>query len=151
MKDNKVQIRVYSKDLMFDLPSYTDSGCSGMDVRANIKEKISLNPLERVLIPTGLRFELPENLEIQVRPRSGLALKQGLTVLNTPGTVDESYRGEVGVILINLSNEPRVIEPGDRIAQLVFADVTKVSLVKIEEIDENTERGNKGFGDSGIK
>lgn len=151
MKDNKVQVRVYSKDLMFDLPSYTDSGCSGMDVRANIKEKISLNPLERVLIPTGLRFELPENLEIQVRPRSGLALKQGLTVLNTPGTVDESYRGEVGVILINLSNEPRVIEPGDRIAQLVFADVTKVSLVKIEEIDENTERGNKGFGDSGIK
>lgn len=151
MKDNKVQVRVYSKDLMFDLPSYTDSGCSGMDVRANIKERISLNPLERVLIPTGLRFELPENLEIQVRPRSGLALKQGLTVLNTPGTVDESYRGEVGVILINLSNEPRVIEPGDRIAQLVFADVTKVSLVKIEEIDENTERGNKGFGDSGIK
>jgi dUTP pyrophosphatase len=122
-----------------------------MDVRANIKEKISLSPLERVLIPTGLRFELPENLEIQVRPRSGLALKQGITVLNTPGTVDESYRGEVGVILINLSNKPVVIEPGDRIAQLVFADVTKVSLVEIEEIDENTERGSKGFGDSGVK
>lgn len=151
MKNNKVQVRVYSKDLMFDLPSYTDSGCSGMDVRANIKEKIRLDPLERVLIPTGLRFELPENIEIQVRPRSGLALKQGITVLNTPGTVDESYRGEVGVILINLSNKLVVIEPGDRIAQLVFSDVTKVSLVEIEEIDENTERGNKGFGDSGVK
>jgi len=151
VKNNKVQVRVYSKDLMFDLPSYTDSGCSGMDVRANIKEKISLNPLERVLIPTGLRFELPENLEIQVRPRSGLALKQGITVLNTPGTVDESYRGEVGVVLINLSNKPVVIEPGDRIAQLVFAEVTKVSLVEIEKIDENTERGSKGFGDSGVK
>lgn len=151
MKDNKVQVRVYSKDLMFNLPSYTDSGCSGMDVRANIKEKIRLYPLERVLIPTGLRFELPENMEIQVRPRSGLALKQGITVLNTPGTVDESYRGEVGVILINLSNKLVVIEPGDRIAQLVFSDVTKVSLVEIEEIDENTERGSKGFGDSGVK
>lgn len=130
-------------------PEYGKIGNSGMDVRAWIPESITLKPLERVLIPTGLYFEIPEGYEIQVRPRSGLALKRGLTVLNTPGTVDANYRGEVGVILVNLSNDSQTIEPGERVAQLVFAKVDLMELIDLEVITKDTERGEQGYGDSG--
>ena len=133
----------------YPLPTYAKEGDSGMDVRANIEEAITLQPLERKLIPTGIYVDLPKNTEIQVRPRSGLALKRGLTVLNTPGTVDEGYTNEIGVILINLSNEPQVIEPGERIAQLVAATVTHMELVEVSEINKQSERGGSGYGDSG--
>lgn len=133
------------------LPEYKHLGDSGMDVRADIEEPVTFKPLERRLISTGLKFKVPENIEIQVRPRSGLALKKGITVLNTPGTVDESYEGIVGVILINLSAEDVVINPGDRIAQLVFARVEKAELNLVAKISESTERGSGGFGSSGIK
>ena len=130
-------------------PEYGKVGNSGMDVKAWISEPITLGPLERVLIPTGLYFEIPEGYEIQVRPRSGLALKRGLTVLNTPGTVDANYRGEVGVVLVNLSNEPQTIEPGERIAQLVLAKVSLMDFINLEVIIKDTERGDQGYGDSG--
>ena len=120
-----------------------------MDVRANIEEAVTLQPLERKLIPTGIYVDLPKNTEIQVRPRSGLALKRGITVLNTPGTVDEGYINEIGVILINLSNEPQIIEPGERIAQLVAATVTHMELEEVSEITKQTDRGGSGYGDSG--
>lgn len=132
------------------LPEYKHPGDSGMDVRADIEEPVTLKLLERRLISTGLKFKVPENIEIQVRPRSGLALKKGVTVLNTPGTVDESYEGVVGVILINLSAEEVVINPGDRIAQLVFARVEKAELNLVAKISGSTERGSGGFGSSGI-
>ena len=133
----------------FPLPAYAKEGDSGMDVRANIEEAIVLQPLERKLIPTGIYVDLPKNTEIQVRPRSGLALKRGLTVLNTPGTVDEGYTNEIGVILINLSNESQTIEPGERIAQLVAATVTHMELEEVSEITKQTDRGGTGYGDSG--
>ena len=133
----------------YSIPNYGKVGNSGMDVKAWIPEPITLRPLERVLIPTGLYFEIPEGYEIQVRPRSGLALKRGLTVLNTPGTVDANYRGEVGVILVNLSNEEQTVEPGERVAQLVFAKVDLMELEEIEVITKDTERGDQGYGDSG--
>lgn len=133
----------------YPIPTYGKIGNSGMDVKANITESITLKPLERVLIPTGLFFDIPEGYEIQVRPRSGLALKIGLTVLNTPGTVDANFTGEVGVVLVNLSNENQIIEPGERVAQLVFAKVNFMELVEIEEITKETERGGQGYGDSG--
>lgn len=133
-------------------PSYAIKGDSGMDIRTCIKEPVTLKPLERKLFPTGIRIELPKDYELQVRPRSGLALKKGLTVLNTPGTVDELYRGEIGVILINLSSEPVTIEPGDRIAQIVLAKVSKVSeFENIEFFENETERGEGGYGNTGIK
>lgn len=133
----------------FSLPKYAKEGDSGMDVRANIEEAVTLQPLERKLIPTGIYVDLPKNTEIQVRPRSGLALKRGITVLNTPGTVDEGYINEIGVILINLSNEPQIIEPGERIAQLVAATVTHMELEEVSEITKQTDRGGSGYGDSG--
>jgi dUTP pyrophosphatase len=121
-----------------------------MDLRANIEEAFVLNPLERRLVPTGLYMALPEGYEAQVRPRSGLALKHGITVLNTPGTIDADYRGEVGVVLVNLSNEPFTIEPGERIAQMVIAKYEQVELEEVERLDE-TERGAGGYGHSGTK
>lgn len=146
----EVQVKVIKKTEN-NLPAYETSGSSGMDVRANITEPLTLKAGERKLIPTGLFFEIPEGYEIQVRPRSGLALKRGLTVLNTPGTVDESYRGEVGIILINLSQEDQIIEPGERIAQLVLAKVEKMVLTEIEKFSNTTERGEGGFGHTGTK
>ena len=131
-------------------PEYGKVGNSGMDVKAWISEPITLGPLERVLIPTGLYFEIPEGYEIQVRPRSGLALKRGLTVLNTPGTVDANYRGEVGVVLVNLSNEPQTIEPGERVAQLVVMEFDPIVFNIVNEL-ANTERGTDGFGSTGTK
>jgi dUTP pyrophosphatase len=130
------------------LPSYATIGSSGLDIRAFIENPIQLKPLERVLISTGIYLEIPESYEAQVRPRSGLAIKQGLTCLNTPGTIDADYRGEVKVILINLSQETQTINSGDRIAQLVFAKVEKIEF-KETKIISKTERGDGGFGHSG--
>jgi dUTP pyrophosphatase len=130
------------------LPAYATAGSSGVDIRAYLEQPIILAPLERVLVPTGLFFEMPEHLEAQVRPRSGLAIKQGLTCLNTPGTIDADYRGEVKVILINLSNEAQTIQDGDRIAQVVFQQVEKVVFEQVDQLNE-TVRGTGGFGHTG--
>ncbi|MEY3208897.1 MAG: dUTP diphosphatase [Bacteroidota bacterium] len=130
------------------LPAYATSGSSGMDLRAFINEPISLAPLSRILVPTGLFLAIPYNWEAQIRPRSGLAIKQGITCLNTPGTIDADYRGELKVILINLSNETQIINDGDRIAQIVFQAVEKVEW-ELTEVLEETERGEGGFGHTG--
>jgi dUTP pyrophosphatase len=132
------------------LPEYATAGSSGMDIRANLLEPVNLQPLERQLIPTGLFIELPNGYEAQVRPRSGLALKQGITCLNSPGTVDADYRGELKVILINLSNTVQLINHGDRIAQIVFAKIEKVELILSNQLNESA-RGEGGFGHTGIK
>ena len=132
------------------LPQYATKLSAGMDLRANIDEPIKLKPLERRLIPTGLHIALPEGYEAQVRPRSGLALKKGITVLNTPGTVDADYRGEVGVVLINLSQEDFVVEDGERIAQMVIACHEQADFELVEVLDE-TERGEGGYGHTGTK
>ena len=130
------------------LPQYATPQSAGMDLRANIEEPITLHPLERKLIPTGLRIALPVGYEAQIRPRSGLALKHGLTVLNSPGTVDADYRGEVMVLLINLSQEDFVVEDGERIAQMVIARHEQPEVVEVTELSQ-TERGAGGFGHSG--
>ena len=132
------------------LPAYATSLSAGMDLRANLDAPITLHPMERRLIPTGLHIALPEGYEAQVRPRSGLALKHGLTVLNTPGTIDADYRGEIGVVLINLSQEDFVINDGERIAQMVIAHHEQGDFVVVEELDE-TERGEGGYGHTGVK
>ena len=132
------------------LPAYATVQSAGMDLRANIDEPIVLKPLERRLIPTGLHIALPAGYEAQVRPRSGLALKKGITVLNSPGTVDADYRGEVGVLLINLSQEDFVINDGERIAQMVIARHEQAEFVEAEVLDE-TERGEGGYGHTGVK
>ncbi len=130
------------------LPSYSTPLSAGMDLRASLDAPITLQPLQRCLVPTGLRIALPEGYEAQVRPRSGLALKNGVTVLNTPGTIDADYRGDVGVILINLGSEPFVINDGERIAQMVIAKHEQPELIEVELLDE-TERGEGGFGHTG--
>lgn len=132
------------------LPAYETPSSAGLDIRANLTESLTLNAFERVLVPTGIFMEIPAGFECQVRPRSGLALKKGITVLNSPGTIDADYRGEVGVILINLSNETFVIEDGERIAQLVFAKVEQAEWNISIELSE-TERGTGGFGSTGVK
>jgi 2-C-methyl-D-erythritol 2,4-cyclodiphosphate synthase len=132
----------------FPLPVYATQGSAGLDVRANIAEPESLAPMERKLLPTGLFLQIPMGYEAQIRPRSGLAVQQGITVLNSPGTIDSDYRGEVKVILINLSPEPQVIHPGDRIAQMVFQQVTTIQWKQVGEI-EGTKRADGGFGHSG--
>jgi len=130
------------------LPAYATQGSSGLDLRAFITAPVQLAPLERVSIPTGLHIAMPNHLEAQIRPRSGLAIKQGLTCLNTPGTIDADYRGEIKVILINLSNEIQVIQDGDRIAQIVFQQVEKMEWQLVENL-ETTQRGDGGFGHTG--
>ncbi len=130
------------------LPSYATSGASGMDIRAFLEAPMQLEPMQRALIPTGLFVAIPENWEVQIRPRSGLAIKQGLTCLNTPGTIDADYRGEIKVILINLSSETQTIQDGDRIAQMVFQKVEKANWELVQQLD-NTERGAGGFGHTG--
>jgi dUTP pyrophosphatase len=132
------------------LPSYETSASAGLDIRAFIEEKLTLSPSERKLIKTGLFLEIPEGYEAQVRPRSGLALKNGITVLNSPGTIDADYRGEIGVILINHSSENFEINSGDRIAQLIFAKVEQAVWFETESLNE-TERGQGGFGSTGKK
>lgn len=133
-----------------NLPAYETLSSAGMDVRAALNEAVTLLPLERKLIPTGLFLEIPHGYEVQVRPRSGLAYKNGITVLNAPGTIDADYRGEVGVLLVNLSNEPFTIASGDRIAQLVVAKVEQIEWKPTSHLSE-TERGEGGFGSTGKK
>lgn len=130
------------------LPKYETSGSAGMDVRAHISKEIELQPLDRVLIPTGLKMAIPDGYELQVRPRSGLAKKHGLTVLNSPGCVDCDYRGDIGVILVNLSRESYTVQPGERIAQLILTPVVQAVFQEVDVLDE-TERGEGGFGHTG--
>lgn len=132
------------------LPAYATVLSAGMDIRANLTEPVVLNPLERTLIPTGLYIALPEGFEAQMRPRSGLALKHGITLLNTPGTIDADYRGEIGVILVNLSSEPFLVNDGERICQMVIASYNQVEWEPVEILDD-TERGTGGFGHTGKK
>ena len=132
------------------LPDYSTSSSAGMDLRANLEQEVTLKPLERKLIPTGLFMELPEGFEAQIRPRSGLALKKGISVLNTPGTIDADYRGEIGIILVNLSDEAFVVEHGERICQMVINKVETIQWNLVESLDES-ERGEGGFGHTGTK
>ena len=147
-KDRTMKIRVINRS-HHALPAYATVLSAGMDLRANLTEPIVLKPLTRCLVPTGLYIALPEGYEAQVRPRSGLALKKGITVLNSPGTIDADYRGEIGVILINLSAEEFVIEDGERIAQMVIAQYEQAEWEQVETLDD-TERGAGGFGHTGV-
>lgn len=133
-----------------ELPAYATALSAGMDIRASLSESLILQPLERRLVPTGLFLEIPEGFEVQIRPRSGLAFKHGITVLNSPGTIDADYRGEVGVLLVNLSNEPFEIQHGERIAQMVVASYTQAELIETTELSA-TDRGSGGFGSTGKK
>lgn len=144
-----IQIKVVNRGHQ-QLPAYATPLSAGMDLRANIESPITLHPMERRLIPTGLHIALPEGYEAQIRPRSGLALKHGLTVLNSPGTIDADYRGEIGVLLINLSQDDFVINDGERIAQMVIARHEQADFIVVEELDQ-TERGEGGYGHTGVK
>lgn len=142
-----MQIKIVNQS-KHPLPNYATALSAGMDLRANLDAPVTLQPMQRKLIPTGLRIELPEGYEAQIRPRSGLAIKKGITVLNSPGTIDADYRGEIGVILINLSTEPFVIEDGERICQMVIARHEQASWTEVTELTD-TERGEGGFGHTG--
>ena len=144
-----MQIKIINKS-NHSLPSYETLASAGMDLRANLTEPIVLKPLERTVVKTGLFIELPMGYEAQVRPRSGLAAKKGITVLNSPGTIDADYRGEIGVILINLSHEEFIIENGERIAQMVIAKHERAEWIEVKELSE-TSRGEGGFGSTGVK
>ena len=146
---NTIAVNIINKSSN-ELPAYATEGAAGMDLRANLDQPVTLQSLERMLIPTGLFLELPNGYEAQVRPRSGLAIKQGITCLNSPGTIDSDYRGELKVILINLSNEPQVLSHGDRIAQMIISSVDKANLILVQEIN-TTQRGEGGFGHTGKK
>ena len=143
-----MKVKIVNKSA-FDTPFYATERSAGMDIKANIETPIALQPLQRAMVPTGLYIALPEGTEAQIRPRNGLAAKHGITVLNTPGTIDADYRGEIKVILVNLSNEEFTINPGERIAQMVVARYEKVEWDSVEVLDE-TERGAGGFGSTGI-
>mgnify|MGYP005842386831 CR=1 FL=1 len=145
----KMSVKIVN-ETEYPLPAYETPGSAGMDLRAHLPAPVTLAPLERALIPTGLRIALPEGFEAQVRPRSGLALRRGLTVLNSPGTIDSDYRGEIKCIVINLSAEPQTIEPGERIAQMVVARYERVKWEPCQHLDE-TARGEGGFGSTGVK
>ena len=142
-----VKISVINKS-SFDLPSYQSALAAGLDLRANLSDKILIYPMERKIIPTGLFIALPQGYEAQIRPRSGLAIKYGITVLNSPGTIDSDYRGEIGIILINLSNERFVVNSGDRIAQMVISKHEQIKWEVIESLPKSN-RGEKGFGSTG--
>lgn len=144
-----IQIKVVNKGHQ-QLPAYATPQSAGMDLRANLDTPVVLHPMQRRLIPTGLHIALPEGFEAQVRPRSGLALKHGITVLNSPGTIDADYRGEVGVLLVNLSDTDFVINDGERIAQMIIARHEKAEMVEVTELD-TTERGEGGYGHTGVK
>lgn len=144
-----VKIKIVNRGRQ-QLPAYATELSAGMDLRANIDESITLNPMERRIIPTGLYMALPSGYEAQVRPRSGLAFKHGITVLNSPGTIDADYRGEIGVLLVNLSNEPFVITEGERIAQMVIARHEQGQFEEVDQLDQ-TERGEGGYGHTGVK
>lgn len=142
-----MKVKIVNKS-RFALPEYQTPLSAGLDIRANLDESVTLQPLERAMIPTGLYVELPEGCEMQIRPRSGLAAKHGVTVLNSPGTIDADYRGEIKVILVNLSNEPFTIEAGERIAQMIVARYEQIEWEATEELS-STERGAGGFGSTG--
>ena len=144
-----IKIKIVNKGNQ-PLPEYATPQSAGVDLRANIDEPIELKPLNRTLIPTGLHIALPEGYEAQIRPRSGLAIKKGITCLNTPGTIDGDYRGDIGVILINLSAETFIVNPGERIAQMIINKFEQAEFELVEELDE-TERGEGGFGHTGVK
>ena len=144
----KVIVKIVRENNKIELPKYETSGAAGMDVRANITEPIVLGSLERTLVPTGLKIAIPEGYEVQVRPRSGLALKHGITLLNTPGTIDSDYRGELKMIIANMSKDAYTINPGERIGQLVLNKVEQIEWEVVETLDE-TERGAGGFGHTG--
>ncbi|MHC1703397.1 MAG: dUTP diphosphatase [Tenuifilaceae bacterium] len=144
-----MQVKILNKS-KHNNPQYSTEYSSGLDVRANLDSTIVLRPLERALVKTGIFLEIPVGYEAQIRPRSGLAIKKGITVLNTPGTIDSDYRGEVGVILINLSNEDVVIEDGERICQMVFAKFEKIIFENVNLVSQ-TDRGEGGFGHTGVK
>lgn len=145
----KIKVKVINVS-QNELPEYKTPQSAGMDLRANISESVELRPMERKLIPTGIKIQLPEGYEAQVRPRSGLALKHGITVFNAPGTVDADYRNEIGALLINLSNDTFFIEPNDRIAQLVIAKHETAEWIEVDVLDDS-ERGENGFGHTGVK
>ena len=145
---DKLKVKIINRS-GYDLPAYETNESAGMDVRAAIKEPVTLQSLDRALIPTGLRVQLPAGYEVQLRPRSGLALRNGLTLANSPGTVDADYRGEISVIVINLDREPFTINPGERICQMVIAPYTHVAWEPVEQIDE-TRRGDGAFGHTGL-
>jgi len=148
---DKIYVDIDNQSINNSVPKYATKGSAGVDVRANIENPIVLKPLDRFLIPTGISLQIPEGYEAQVRPRSGRALKQGLTVLNTPGTIDSDYRGEIQIILINLSKEDITIAPNSRIAQIVFSKYAKATFIPVFKFnsDISNDRGEKGFGSSG--
>ena len=148
MPIRKIYIKNISSKLDFKLPNYESEGAAGMDLSADIDSDIIIKPLERSLIPTGIAISLPEDLEAQIRPRSGLAIKHGITLLNSPGTIDSDYRGEIKIILVNLSNDNYTIKPYDRIAQIIISQFVKAEFEIAENLDE-TDRGNSGFGSTG--
>ncbi|MDC1302613.1 dUTP diphosphatase [Pelagibacterales bacterium] len=148
MPIRKIYIKNISSKLDFKLPNYESKGAAGIDLSADIDSDIIIKPLERSLIPTGIAISLPEDLEAQIRPRSGLAIKHGITLLNSPGTIDSDYRGEIKVILVNLSNDNYTIKPYDRIAQIIISQFVKAEFEIAENLDE-TDRGNSGFGSTG--
>ena len=148
MPSIKVYIKKISSKSDFKLPNYETKGAAGMDLSADIESEVILKPLERSLIPTGIAISLPKDLEAQIRPRSGLAIKHGITLLNTPGTIDSDYRGEIKVILVNLSNDNYTIKPQDRISQIVFSRFVTGEFDIVENLDE-TDRGESGFGSTG--
>lgn len=150
MKKETIEIHTLKKLETTELPNYGSEGASGADVKAHLSEPLTIKPGESALIPTGLHLAIPQGYEVQVRPRSGLALKDGITVLNTPGTIDADYRGEVGIILINHGKKVFTVEPGMRIAQLVVAPVIQAKFVPVAELTQ-TERGGGGFGHTGIR
>ena len=148
METRRILIKKVSTNPLFKLPKYESNGAAGMDLSADIDAEVELKPLERFLFPTGIAISLPKDLEAQIRPRSGLAIKSGITLLNTPGTVDSDYRGEIKVILVNISNDKYTIKPGDRIAQMVLSQFVQGQFELVENLDE-TDRGSSGFGSTG--
>ena len=148
METRRILIKKVSTNPLFKLPKYESNGAAGMDLSADIDAEVELKPLERFLFPTGIAISLPKDLEAQIRPRSGLAIKNGITLLNTPGTVDSDYRGEIKVILVNISNDKYTIKPGDRIAQMILSQFVQGQFELVENLDE-TDRGSSGFGSTG--
>ena len=148
METRRILIKKVSTNPLFKLPKYESNGAAGMDLSADIDAEVELKPLERFLFSTGIAISLPKDLEAQIRPRSGLAIKNGITLLNTPGTVDSDYRGEIKVILVNISNDKYTIKPGDRIAQMVLSQFVQGQFELVENLDE-TDRGSSGFGSTG--
>ena len=148
METRIILIKKVSTNPLFKLPKYESNGAAGIDLSADIDAEVELKPLERFLFPTGIAISVPKDLEAQIRPRSGLAIKNGITLLNTPGTVDSDYRGEIKIILVNISNDKYTIKPGDRIAQMVLSQFVQGQFELVENLDE-TDRGSSGFGSTG--